>query len=68
MKKYGNLAHTKWKCKYKYHVVFIPKYRKQTLYKELRQYLGGVFHDLAHDMESEVEGGLYVEIMFSSII
>ena len=55
VKKYGNLAHTKWECKY--HVVFIPKYRKQTLYKELRQYLGGVFRDLAHDMESEVEEG-----------
>ena len=54
VKKYGNLAHTKWECKY--HVVFIPN-RKQTLYKELRQYLGWVFRDLARDMESEVEEG-----------
>jgi len=34
-----SLKHTKWECKY--HIVWIPKYRKKTLYKELRQYLGG---------------------------
>lgn len=30
-----SLNHTKWECKY--HVVFIPKCRRKTLYKELRQ-------------------------------
>ena len=32
------LRHTKWECKY--HVVFIPKYRRKALYTELRQHLG----------------------------
>ena len=32
-----SLNHTKWECKY--HVVFIPKCRRKTLYKELRRYL-----------------------------
>ena len=30
MDDYQSLSHTKWKCKY--HVVFIPKYRKKVLY------------------------------------
>ncbi len=32
---------------YKYHIVFIPKFRRKKLYKELRQYLGEVFKRLA---------------------
>ncbi len=35
-----------WDCKY--HVVFIPKYRRSTLYQELRRHLGEVFRKLAH--------------------
>ncbi|NTW35741.1 MAG: IS200/IS605 family transposase, partial [Syntrophobacteraceae bacterium] len=37
----GTLAHTKWECKY--HVVFIPKYRRKAMYGKLRKDLGGVF-------------------------
>ena len=40
-----SLNHTRWECKY--HVVFIPKYRRKALYAELRQELGKVFHTLA---------------------
>ena len=29
MDEYESLSHTKWECKY--HVVFIPKYRRKTL-------------------------------------
>ena len=32
-----SLSHTQWECKY--HVVFIPKCRRKTLYGELRQHL-----------------------------
>jgi putative transposase len=31
MDKYESLSHTKWECKY--HVVFIPKCRRQVLYE-----------------------------------
>jgi hypothetical protein len=41
MDDYESLSHTKWECKY--HVVFIPKCRKTTLYAELRRHLGEVF-------------------------
>ena len=30
MNNYRSLNHTKWECQY--HVVFIPKYRRKTLY------------------------------------
>ena len=50
-----SLSHTKWECKY--HVVFIPKCRRKTLYKELRQHLGEVFRRLAEQKESRIEDG-----------
>ena len=52
---YKTLSHTKWECKY--HVVFIPKCRRKTLYAGLRQYLGEVFKRLAEQKESRVEEG-----------
>ena len=50
-----SLAHTKWECKY--HVVWIPKYRRKALYAELRRYLGPVFRELAQQRECAVEEG-----------
>ena len=55
MDEYQSLNHTKWDCKY--HVVFIPKCRRKTLYQELRQHLGPVFRQLAKQKESEIEAG-----------
>ncbi|MBD1856100.1 MULTISPECIES: IS200/IS605 family transposase [Leptolyngbya] len=55
MKDIGSLSHTKWECKY--HVVFIPKYRKKALYYELRQYLGELFRELAAQKECRIEEG-----------
>jgi len=49
------LNHSKWECKY--HVVFIPKCRRKTLYVQLRQYLGEVFRRLAEQRESRIEEG-----------
>ena len=50
-----SLNHTKWECKY--HVVFIPKCRRKTLYGELRRYLGTVFKTLTEQKESRIEEG-----------
>ena len=52
---YRSLNHTKWECQY--HVVFIPKYRRKTLYGGLRHYLGDVLRRLAEQRESRVEEG-----------
>ena len=50
-----SLSHSTWECKY--HVVFISKCRRRTLYERLRRPLGEVFHQLARQKESEIEEG-----------
>ncbi len=60
MDQYQSLNHTKWDCKY--HIVWIPKYRKKKLYAELRKLLGEVLHELASHKESKIlEGHLMVD-------
>ena len=39
-----SLSYSKWQCKY--HVVFIPKCRRGTLFAQLRRHLGEVFRTL----------------------
>ena len=55
MTNYRKLQHSEWECKY--HVIFIPKYRRKVLYGTLRQQLGEVFRRLARQRESEIEEG-----------
>src|SRR5579862_1646555 len=55
MQSYETLKHTTWECKY--NVVFIPKCRKKVLYGEIRRELGGVFHDLGGQKESQIVEG-----------
>ena len=55
MDEYQSLSHTKWDCKY--HVIFIPKYRRRALYGQLRRHLGEVFRKLAEQKESRIEEG-----------
>ena len=50
-----SLSHPKWECKY--HVVFIPKCQRRTLYKELRKHLGEIFRALARQKESHIIEG-----------
>jgi putative transposase len=52
---YETLQHSKWECKY--HVVFIPKYRRKALFTELRRHLGEVFRALTEQKESRIEEG-----------
>jgi putative transposase len=67
MKNEQSLTHTKWECKY--HIVWIPKYRKKKLYGQLRIYLGPLFKDLASQRECTIiEGHLqpdHVHILIS---
>ena len=55
MDEFESLSHTIWECKY--HFVFIPKFRRQLLYGQLRNHLGGAFHQLAIQRESRIEEG-----------
>jgi len=60
MDEFQNLSHTVWECKY--HVVWIPKYRKKVLYGELRKHLGSILRELATQRESSIlEGHLMLD-------
>jgi putative transposase len=48
-----SLNHTKWECKY--HIVWIPKYRRKTIFKELRPYLGSLLKDMASRKECAIK-------------
>ncbi len=50
-----SLAHTTWECKY--HIVWIPKFRRKVLYGQLRRHLGGLLRELARQKECAVEEG-----------
>jgi putative transposase len=52
---YQSLSHTKWDCKY--HVIFIPKRRRNVLYGKIRPALGAIFHELARQKECQVVEG-----------
>ncbi len=56
----SNLSHTAWDCKY--HVVWIPQYRKKVLSGQIRKHLGEVLRELALREESMiVEGHLMAD-------
>jgi len=50
-----SLNHTVWECKY--HIVWIPKYRKKSLFKDLRKFLGEMLKDLAGQKGCKIEEG-----------
>jgi REP-associated tyrosine transposase len=52
---FQSLSHTVWECKY--HVVWIPKYRRKVLYGELRRHLGAILRELAMQRESKIVEG-----------
>ncbi|MDJ0706660.1 MAG: IS200/IS605 family transposase [Leptolyngbyaceae cyanobacterium MO_188.B28] len=52
---YQSLSHSKWNCKY--HIVFVPKYRKKVIFGEIRKFLGPIFHELARQKECRIVEG-----------
>ena len=59
MQESSSLSHTKWECKY--HVVWIPKYRKKRLFYALRQEIGSVLRELAQQKDCEIIEGHLME-------
>lgn len=55
MEQLESLNHTKWECKY--HVVFIPKCRRKTLFGAIRRDLGSVLRALAQQKDAVIEEG-----------
>jgi putative transposase len=58
MDNYQSLNHAKWDCKF--HVVWIPKYRKKVLYGRITKELGPVFKEMAKQKDSEIMEGRLV--------
>ena len=55
MKTPDSIAHTTWICKY--HVVWIPKYRKKQLFGLIRTELAPVMKELSRQKESKILQG-----------
>ncbi len=50
-----SLSHVRWDCKY--HVVFVPKYRKKVLYGKVRKQVGEILRDLCRQRGIELMEG-----------
>ena len=50
-----SLSHVRWECKY--HIVFVPKYRKKKLYGKFRNRVGGILRDLCRQRGVELLEG-----------
>ena len=46
------LSHTSWKCKY--HIVFAPKYRRQVIYRKIKQDIGKILRQLCDLKKVEI--------------
>ena len=48
----SSLSHTRWNCKY--HIVFIPKYRRKEIYGQLRADIGQILRQLCQYKDVEI--------------
>ena len=59
MSEFQSLSHSKWDCKY--HLVFVPKWRKKVLYGKIREFLIPKFRELAQQRECKIIKGNMVQ-------
>ena len=55
MRDWQNQTHVKYYCRY--HIVFVPKYRKKGIYGALRRDIGSIFRDLCRQQGIELVEG-----------
>lgn len=55
MQDFESLAHVRWDCKY--HVVFIPKYRRKVMYGRLKRQIGAILRSLCEQRGIELVEG-----------
>jgi putative transposase len=55
MNGFQSLSHSRWDCKY--HVVFVPKGRKKSLYGKIREFFKKAFHELARQKGCQIVEG-----------
>ena len=55
MRQWQSQSHVRWYCRY--HIVFVPKYRRRSIYGSLRRNIGGVMRDLCRQHGVELVEG-----------
>jgi len=55
MRDWQGQSHVKWYCKY--HVVFVPKYRRRSIYGALRREIGKILRELCQQQGVEIVEG-----------
>jgi len=55
MRDWQSLSHVKWECKY--HIVWVPKYRRKVLYGKLRSRLGEIIRELCLQRDLKIIEG-----------
>ena len=55
MRDWQSQSHVKWYCKY--HVVFVPKYRRRAIYGNLRKQIGRILRELCQHKGVEIVEG-----------
>ncbi len=55
MREWQSLSHVRWYCRY--HVVFVPKYRKRAIFGSLRKAIGGILRQLCEQEGVELVAG-----------
>jgi len=55
MREWQSQSHVRWYCKY--HIVFVPKYRRRSIYGSLRRQIGGIPRELCHQQGVEIVEG-----------
>lgn len=55
MREWQSLSHVRWYCRY--HVVFVPKFRKKAIFGQLRKSIGGILRQLCEQQKIELVEG-----------
>ena len=55
MREWQSQSHVKWYCRY--HVVFVPKYPRRSIYGSLRRQIGGILRELCQQHRVELVEG-----------
>ena len=55
MRAWHSQSHARWYCRYNF--VFVPKYRRRSLYGSLRRGIGKILRDLCRQQEVELVEG-----------
>jgi len=55
MRDWQSQSHVRWYCKY--HIVFVPKYRRRVIYGQLRRRIGRIIRELCQQQGVELVEG-----------